>query len=447
MQNTTFTTKRKQLHLISLGCTKNLIDSEVMLGRLKEYEICDDISDSDVIIVNTCGFIEEAKKESIDTILQAHNDRKKDSILVVSGCLSQRYQEELASLIPEVDLFTGVGDYNKIDELIQNKQNIFSDNVFLIDDSDERVVTGSSYHAFVKLSEGCNQSCSFCAIPSFKGKLKSREISSIVSEVRALIKKGFYDFTFISQDSSSFAKDLGVKYDGLIPLIKEIERLDNIKSARILYLYPTSMTYELIDTIIKSDIFISYFDIPLQHISDKMLLAMKRGKHSDSIKKMIEYVKEKDKNAFLRTGFIVGHPQESDEDFTMLCDFIKDSAFDRISVFKYSDEEGTKAYSMDGKIPEDIIEQRLESIEAIVAQKIQESFDNEIGRECLVDINGISDEHEYLLSAKKDIWTIDIDGDILINDKEIAEDIKYNRRYKAIITDCKDTTLIAKIIG
>lgn len=234
-----FTTQnpQKSLHLVSLGCTKNLVDSEVMLGKLSEYTMTDDSANADVIIVNTCGFIDSAKEESINTILNLHDERKEQSVLVMAGCLSERYKEELQKELPEIDVFTGVGDYDRIDELVNEKRSNFTNEVFLASDTNERVITGSSYHAYVKLSEGCNQACSFCAIPSFKGKLHSRTLESLVKEVKALVKKGFTDFSFVSQDSSSFLRDLGHK-DGLEQLITEVDKIEGIKTARILYLYP-----------------------------------------------------------------------------------------------------------------------------------------------------------------------------------------------------------------
>ena len=217
-----------KLHIVSLGCTKNLVDTEVMMGRLKNFELTDNNDEADVIIVNTCGFIDAAKEESINTVLSLHEARKDDSLLVMAGCLSERYREDLMEQIPEVDIFTGVGDYDKIDELLQAKESRFSDEVFLIDGA-ERVVTGSSYHAYVKLSEGCNQTCSFCAIPSFKGKLNSRDLDSIAREVKCLVDKGYYDFSFVSQDSSSYLRDQNVK-DGLSLLIQRIELIEGVKS-------------------------------------------------------------------------------------------------------------------------------------------------------------------------------------------------------------------------
>ena len=237
----------KKLHIVSLGCTKNLVDTEVMMGRLKFYEMTQSPEEADVIIVNTCGFIDAAKEESLNTVLGLHEARKEDSLLVMAGCLSERYREELSKELTEVDIFTGVGDYDRIDELLEAKQSRFSDEVYLIDGA-ERVVTGSTYHAYIKLSEGCNQNCSFCAIPSFKGRLKSRSLDSVAKEVEGLVKQGYYDFSFVSQDSSSYLRDQNVK-DGLIHLIKRIELIDGVKSARILNLYPSTTSLALIKNI------------------------------------------------------------------------------------------------------------------------------------------------------------------------------------------------------
>ncbi len=255
--------KDKKLYLVSLGCTKNLVDSEVMLGRLKEYKLTDSASNANIIIVNTCGFINSAKEESINTILTLAQEKKRDSILVVSGCLSERYKEELKELLPEVDIFTGVGEYEKIDMIIEKRRGVFfSNSIYLADDNSPRLITGSSFHAYIKISEGCNQNCSFCAIPNFKGKLFSRTIDSIEKEVRSLVENGFFEFTFISQDSSSFGRDLGLK-NGLIDLIEKIEKIDGVRVARILYLYPSTTTFDLIDKIADSKIFQTYYDMPI----------------------------------------------------------------------------------------------------------------------------------------------------------------------------------------
>ncbi len=430
-----------KLHLISLGCNKNLVDSEIMLGRLQNYDITDDISDADVIIVNTCGFIKSAKEESIQTILEMHEARKNGSLLVVTGCLMQRYKDELMKELPEVDLFTGVADYDKIDEIILKKQNLFSPETYL-QANEERVITGSNYHAYIKISEGCNQKCSFCAIPTFKGKLKSRSLENIVNEVKNLVKKGYYDFSFLSQDSSSYMRDHGIS-DGLINLIDEIERIKGVRSARILYLYPSTTSKELIERIIASSVFHNYFDMPIQHISENMLKIMKRGSGAKKIKELLNLMRNAD-NSFLRTGVIVGHPGESEENFEELCEFLEEFKFDRISAFAYSKEEDTASFDME-QIPAKIISKRLSRIEKITKKSINESLQKEIGKEIFASLEGISSEGEMFYVAKKDIWDKDIDGEILINESDVKE-LEIGSLYLCEVNDVVDQKLIARII-
>lgn len=430
-----------KLHLISLGCNKNLVDSEIMLGRLQNYDITDDISDADVIIVNTCGFIKSAKEESIQTILEMHEARKNGSLLVVTGCLMQRYKDELIKELPEVDLFTGVADYDKIDEIILKKQNLFSPETYL-QANEERVITGSNYHAYIKISEGCNQKCSFCAIPTFKGKLKSRSLENIVNEVKNLVKKGYYDFSFLSQDSSSYMRDQGVS-DGLINLIDEIEKIKGVRSARILYLYPSTTSKELIERIIASPVFHNYFDMPIQHISENMLKIMKRGSGAKKIKELLNLMRNA-KNSFLRTGVIVGHPGESDEDYEELCEFLEGFKFDRISAFAYSKEEDTASFEME-QIPAKIISKRLSKIEKITKKAINESLQKELGKQIYASLEGISSEGEMFYAAKKDIWDKDIDGEILINESDVKE-LEIGSLYLCKVSDVVDQKLVATII-
>ena len=430
-----------KLHLISLGCNKNLVDSEIMLGRLQNYDITDDISDADVIIVNTCGFIKSAKEESIQTILEMHEARKNGSLLVVTGCLMQRYKDELIKELPEVDLFTGVADYDKIDEIILKKQNLFSPQTYL-QAKEERVITGSNYHAYIKISEGCNQKCSFCAIPTFKGKLNSRSLENIVNEVKNLVKKGYYDFSFLSQDSSSYMRDHGVS-DGLINLIDEIEKIKGVRSARILYLYPSTTSKELIERIITSPIFHNYFDMPIQHISENMLKIMKRGSGAKKIRELLNLMRNA-KNSFLRTGVIVGHPGESEEDFDELCEFLEEFKFDRISAFAYSKEEDTASFEME-QIPAKIISKRLSKIEKITKKAINESLKKELGKQIYASLEGVSSEGEMFYAAKKDIWDKDIDGEILINESDVKE-LEIGSLYLCEVSDVVDQKLVATIV-
>jgi ribosomal protein S12 methylthiotransferase RimO len=435
----------KKLHLVSLGCTKNLIDSEVMLGKLKSYEITDDSTEADLIIVNTCGFIESAKQESLNTIFELDSTRKEESVLVMAGCLSQRYKEELKEgLQNEVDIFTGVGDYDIIDKLVEEKRNQFSSKVFLADESNDRVVTGSSYHAYIKLSEGCNQKCSFCAIPDFKGKLNSRPLGSIEAEVKNLVSKGYYDFSFVSQDSSSYLRDFNIQ-DGLEQLIGKIEQIDGVKSARILYLYPSTTTNALIEKIANSKTFHTYYDMPLQHISSSVLKIMKRGKGAEQLKELMQHMKDMPNN-FVRSTFIVGHPGETQADFEELCQYLKEYKFDRVNVFSYSDEDGTGAYDLKDKVPQKTIDQRAEILGDIITKTTHDMLEDEVGKEFEVVVDGVSDEHEYLLSARKLSWAPEVDGEIYINDKEIASEIEFGKIYIARMSELSGDKLLATII-
>ncbi|MBI3873567.1 MAG: 30S ribosomal protein S12 methylthiotransferase RimO [Arcobacter sp.] len=435
----------KKLHLVSLGCTKNLIDSEVMLGRLKDYTITDEPSDADLIIVNTCGFIESAKEESLNTIFSLHDQRKESSVLVMAGCLSQRYKDELQSELSEVDIFTGVGDYDVIDKLVEEKRSQFSPKVFLADETLDRVVTGSNFHAYIKLSEGCNQSCAFCAIPNFKGKLNSRTLESIEKELKNMVANGYYDFSFVSQDSSSYLRDHDIN-DGLEQLINMVETIAGVKSARILYLYPSTTTISLLEKMATSSIFHTYYDMPLQHISSNMLKVMKRGKGTEKLKELMEAMR-KVPNSFVRSTFIVGHPCESEEDFAELCEFAKEYEFDRANVFSYSDEEDTSAYDMKEKIPQKTIDKRAEILGAIVKETTLKSMQKDVGCEFYVVVEGYSDEHDLLLSARKLSCEREIDGENHINHNELGANIEFGKVYKAKITELVGDKLLGTIIG
>jgi len=432
----------KKLHLVSLGCTKNLVDSEVMLGRLRDYDIIDEAKSADVIIVNTCGFIDAAKEESVNTLLELHEQRKDDSLLVMSGCLSERYKEELQADMPEIDIFTGVGDYEKIDALISQKQSSFTPEVYLANESSARVITGSNYHAYIKIAEGCNQQCSFCAIPSFKGKLHSRTLSSIQKEVMRLVDEGFYDFSFISQDSSSFGRDIEMS-DGLIELIKTVEQIEGVVSARILYLYPSTTSFELIDALADSKVFQTYYDMPIQHIDDRMLKTMRRGFGEEKTIALLEYMRAKPES-FLRTSLIAGHPNESDEQFERLCSFVEDFGFDRFNTFHYSNEETTPAFKME-QIDEQTIESRAARLGEIADNSTLKSLQSLVGTKMIVVIDGESSEHEYLLSARPLSWAVEIDGELLINDTADLP-IVYGKRYEAMITQLVGDKLLATLL-
>ncbi len=448
------------LCLISLGCTKNLVDSEVMLGALTHYERTNEPQNADIIIVNTCGFIASAKKESIDKILEVALVKKDDAILIVSGCLSERYAEELRDEISEIDIITGVGDYDRIESMIKrvrdsrksrenshqkspksaNPPQILKNNQTFLIDNERRIITGSAIHAYIKISEGCNQQCSFCAIPHFKGKLHSRGLDSILREVDSLIAQGYSDFSFIAQDSSSYMRDLGKK-DGLVELIRRIES-SGAKSARILYLYPTTTSESLISAIADSRVFQNYFDMPLQHISDKMLKVMKRGadkaRHIALLRQMRDC-----KDSFVRTTFLLGHPQESEGDFDELCEFVSDFSFDRANIFGFSREESTAAFSMSGEVSAKTTRERIKRLNAILAKGQRDSLKSLVGREIVAIIEGQSLQSDLLFSARDLRWDREIDGEILINDSEIPLNRGY---YKVQITDFKGGILLGKAV-
>lgn len=504
-----------KLHLVSLGCNKNLVDSEIMLGRLQNYELTDEPASADVMIVNTCGFIASAKQESIRTILKLSEQKKNGALLIVTGCLMQRYKDELMRELPEVDIFSGVGDYDKIDEMILKKQNLFSPQTYLQSPAltSSRVITGSNYHAYVKISEGCNQKCSFCAIPSFKGRLKSRSIDDIEAEVRGLVARGFYDFSFIAQDSSSYGRDLrrgkkdgsnfkgsrdklnsaffrdGQNFDDscdvqnsdgscgsardkistqsrlarsnsssdenasdeiadewsadLVALIKRIEKIKGVKVARVLYLYPTSTDERLIRTIVGSPVFANYFDMPIQHINDKMLSLMKRGASAARIKELLNLMRSAP-GAFLRTGVIVGHPGETDVEFDELCDFLQEFKFDRISAFAYSKEEDTASFAMP-QIPARTISRRLNKIEKITREAIDSSMRALVGKKIPLIIEGASSEGEFFYGAKPLAWGKDIDGEILINESYV-QNLKVGGLYECEITEFAGDGLLARVL-
>jgi len=432
---------KKKLYLISLGCVKNLVDSEVMLSKLKnEYEISNNPEEADLIIINTCGFIQSAKEESIEAILEMIETKKEDSILVVAGCLSERYKKELPKELPEVDIFTGVGDYDKIAELVKQKRSQFSDKVYLIQ-NEERVITNSNYHAYIKLSEGCNQKCSFCAIPSFKGKLNSREIEDIIEEIKKLKEIGYKDFSLASQDSSSYLRDKGVR-NGLEQLIEEIDKIEDI-NVRILYLYPSTTTKRLVNKILSSKNVQNYFDIPIQHISSKMLKIMKRGSSVKKLKELLEMMRNK--FSFVRTSVIIGHPGEEEEDFEELKTFLKEYKFDRVNIFAYSDEEGTTAYLRKDKVDSETIEKRVKEIEKIVNKTTKERLKLYLNREIECFLDGITEDNLFY-SVRPKLWTPEVDGDILINENE-AEKLEIGNLYKVVPTQLAKNQLIGKILN
>lgn len=357
-----------KIGLISLGCDKNLVDSEFILGNLKKsgYIITNKETQADVIIINTCGFIEDAKQESIDTILEMAELKKygKCKFLIATGCLAQRYGEQLLSEIPELDAVIGTGDFDKIVKVIQQKHikrmNITQNHNFLDYDIENRMLL-YPFFAFVKIAEGCNNRCSYCVIPQIKGSYKSRHIDSIKKEVEILISRGIKEINLVAQDTSSYGLDIYGK-PSLAVLLKELEKINADFWIRILYAYPTNINDELLETIKNSSKIVKYLDIPLQHINNRILKLMNRPTNNYYIKELIKKIRSYIPDITLRTTFIVGFPTESEEEFNELLEFIHIYEFDRVGAFKYSREENTPAYDLIPQIPKIIKEERYNKL-------------------------------------------------------------------------------------
>ena len=362
--------------VISLGCPKNQVDSEVMLAKLKDagMEIVIDDIDADVVIVNTCAFIADAKKESIDTILDVAwlKEHRNLKGIVAAGCLVQRYKDELFSELPEIDAAIGIGDLESIVDAVKEayqsgigkKENKYkcvtrAENQIL---GGDRVVTGPEYSVYLKIAEGCDNHCTFCAIPSIRGKLRSRKIEEIVSEAKELASLGAKELVVVAQDTTSYGKDIYGKAS-LDVLLKELCKIDGIKWIRVLYCYPEDITESLVDVIAHEPKIVKYIDLPIQHISDKVLKKMGRRGDSALIKEKIALLRSKVPGIFIRTTVMVGFPTEDKEDFALLAEFLKEAKFERLGAFAFSSEEGTAAHEIkEGRVPENVKKKRLDVI-------------------------------------------------------------------------------------
>src|SRR2546423_2600306 len=353
----------KKVGFISLGCPKNLVDSEVMMGRLQQegYEITGDASEAETLVVNTCGFIDAAKKESIEAILEAARLKSEGKCrrLVVAGCLVERYREELRAEIPEVDAFIGTSQIGDITTVADERVNTRSlpilplgnqSATYLYDESTPRVLATPSHYAFIKIAEGCDRPCAFCFIPQMRGHFRSRRFGSIVAEAHQLAEEGVKELILVAQDSSRYGEDLG-KQDALARLLRELSHTDGIEWVRVMYTYPTHISDEFLNVLAEEPKAVKYLDIPLQHASQNVLKLMKRGGNRQSLERLIERVRARVPAIAVRTTFITGFPGETEADFEELLAFVKNVEFDRVGVFTYSDEEGTPAFDLSDKVP------------------------------------------------------------------------------------------------
>ena len=419
-----------KIGFISLGCPKNLVDTEVMLGLLQRegHTITADNSEAEIVVVNTCSFIESSKKESIDTILEAAELKKSGQCkrLIVTGCLAERYSNEIRSDLVEVDAILGTNQIRQIADAVSGDAVPLpasfgrSDaDLYLYDHTTPRILATPSYTAYMKIAEGCDHTCSFCIIPKIRGPFRSRSIHSLVQEARDLVDRGVKEITLVSQDTTSFGTDRGLQ-DGLAHLLEALAKVDGLRWLRFLYVYPDLVSDRLVDVITNHDQICKYIDMPLQHVNARILKAMRRGGNRASLERMIERIRSRIPGATFRTTMIVGHPGESEKDFLELKEFCRDMEFDRLGVFAYSDEENTLSYELTDKVPARTAERRRRELMKQQVKIAAAKNRKLIGKEFPALLEGVSQESEFLLQGRLESQAPEIDGVCLINDSAVA---------------------------
>ncbi|HEY5599968.1 MAG TPA: 30S ribosomal protein S12 methylthiotransferase RimO [Candidatus Manganitrophaceae bacterium] len=424
----TFPIEKIKFGMVSLGCPKNQVDAEVMLGSLTQagYQWTPEEEEADILIVNTCGFIDQAKEESIDTLLAMGELKKSGRLkaLIATGCLTQRYPGDLLEQLPEIDAVVGTGDFPKIASLCRSllsrrsqpeRPNLTAAPTFLYQPETPRVRIGPRHWAYVKVSEGCHYRCSFCSIPSFRGDLQSRTVDSVVREARALAEEGVVEINLIAQVLTSFGRDRREKGE-LEALLKALTRVDGIRWIRLFYTYPTDFTDPLIDLIAQEEKICGYIDLPLQHIDDAILKRMNRKGKRKEIEALIETLRRRIPSVTLRSAFIVGFPGETEKEYQALLRFVRETEFDRLGVFAYSHEEGTSAFPLGDPISQAVkMERQMEILEA--QKKISRKRNRRlIGTTQTVLVDGLSKETDLLLEGRMEGQAPDVDGVTLIND-------------------------------
>jgi ribosomal protein S12 methylthiotransferase len=426
MQNEVTQNQNKNIYFVSLGCPKNLVDSEVMLGLLKsdQYQVVDSPEKANVIVVNTCSFIESSKIESINTILEMaeYKDKGSCEALVVAGCLAQRYKDELLREMPEVDLFIGTGEYHKIATLVDWARKgelptraYVNKPAFIHSETDPRLLTGDRIYAYLKISEGCNRRCSFCIIPTLRGNTRSRTVESLVEEAKRLALLGVKELNLVAQDLTEYGMEYRYQKMTLEKLLPSLAKIDGIKWIRLFYAYPDQFSDELIDIMASEPKIVKYLDMPIQHTVDRILKLMNRKFTRSQIFDFVGKLREKIPNIVLRTSIIAGFPTETEEDFESLCEDLKILQFDHLGAFSYSKEEGTKAALLEGQIPTKTKITRQRKVrrlhEEISKEKIKQYLDKTLD----VLVEGVSDESDLLLMGRFYGQAPDIDGKVLIN--------------------------------
>jgi ribosomal protein S12 methylthiotransferase len=482
-EHTPVSPRRQKVGFVSLGCPKNLVDSEVMMGFLARAgaEFSPRVEDADVIVVNTCSFIETAQQESVDTILDMarHKASGRAKKLVVAGCLVERYRDEIRNRIPEVDAVVGTGELEKIlsatgmaSGAAQNNspfvvlnsraegdaraaQGRFSrggwDGAiadlpnYLYDDETPRVLATAKSTAYIKIAEGCDHPCTFCIIPQLRGKFRSRRFESVVAEAERLAQAGVREITLIGQDTTCYGEDFGLK-DGLALLLDKLAAIEELRWVRFLYAYPNKITGKLLEVIGRREKICSYMDVPLQHASASVLKRMKRGGGADVFLRSIAKMRRAIPDLTLRTSFIVGFPGESEAEFEELCQFVREAQFDWMGTFAYSDQEGADAYGLANKLSPREIEARRKHLMGIQRQISKKKKKSLVGLECDLLLEGTSEETELLLEGRTAMHAPEIDGKVFVSDfpEEIAP--QPGAFYRCQITEAHDYDLVAKIL-
>jgi ribosomal protein S12 methylthiotransferase len=443
---------------ISLGCPKNLVDSEVMMGQLKQkgFEITSDAEDADTVVVNTCGFIDSAKNESIEAILEAARLKTngKATRLIVAGCLVERYRDELKAEMPEVDAFIGTSQINDILSVCDPTTNTRSLPViplgnqsatYLYDESTPRVLATPSHYAFIKIAEGCDRPCAFCFIPQMRGHFRSRRFGSIVAEAHQMAEEGVKELILVAQDSSRYGEDLG-KQDALEHLLRELSQTEGIEWVRVMYTYPTHISDGFLDVLAEEPKAVKYLDMPLQHASQSVLKLMKRGGNRASLERLIKRVRDRVPGIAVRTTFITGFPGETDADFEELLAFVKSVEFDRVGVFTYSDEEGTPAYELPDKVDPKIAKQRRARLMKAQSKISRRKHKARVGETVRVIFEGESNETELLWQGRMETQAPDIDGCVLINDLPGGFIPRPGELVYVLITEAQEKDLEGKIL-
>lgn len=440
---------KTKVFVVSLGCSKNHCDLENMMGIMVNagYEIALDEYEADAAIINTCGFIESAKEEAIENILEISKLKEEGCLkaLIVTGCLAQRYKEEILESFPEVDAVAGVFNFDEIDKILKDalsgKRKAYLDKTTLNANNLPRIQATPFYTAYLKIAEGCDNRCTYCAIPYIRGKFVSREINSLVEEAKKLASNGVKELIVVAQDTTRYGIDLYGK-PMLTELLKLLSKIEGIEWIRLHYMYPEMISDELISYIKSEDKILNYFDIPIQHINNRILKLMNRRSDKAAITEVISKIRKNLPDATIRTTVITGFPTETEEEFEELFDFIKEVKFDRLGAFAFSKEEGTPAYKLKGQVPKKTREERQKKILSLQSEIMEENNKKEIGKTLEVLVEGYHGEYGvYFGRSRKD--SVDIDGTVMF---ESDDKVEFGEIYNIEITDAMEYDLVGKIV-